>query len=540
MARLHCHNVTTSEGGWSDRGGNMRPYLSMRETTPRLAGRDAGHPVSDSRTCLWLRRVMFGVAVFLELVLTTQRCIAAQDSRPNIVMIVADDHGRDALGCYGNPIIKTPNLDALARDGTRFTSAFCTTASCSPSRSVILSGQHNHRNGMYGLQHDDHHFQSYDNVKGLPVRLTQAGYRTARIGKFHVGPEAAYAFETVLSAGAANDPATIGRSPVQMADQTRGVIEAKDLRPFFLYYASDDPHRANAVLPSGKPTFDTYPRPNSFGNRTEGYPGITPVHYRPEEVRVPTFLPDTPATRAELAEYYQAISRLDQGVGRLIEILKAAGKYDSTLVLYLSDNGAAFPGAKTTLYDPGTRLPFIARAPGRKNPGAVQDAMITWADLAPTLLDVAGVPAEEGAFDGRSFRAGLDGAVLSGWDDVYASHTFHEITMYYPMRAIRTRRYKLLLNLANELTFPSALDLIKSPTWISANESGGRMFGARSIEAFLHRPKYELYDLERDPNEVVNLADNPEHQALKAQLTEKIKAFQTATKDPWVRKWSYE
>ena len=463
----------------------------------------------------------------------------AAPARPNIVLIVADDHGLDALGCYGNPVIKTPNLDALAADGTRFTSAFCTTASCSPSRSVILTGQHNHHNGMYGLQHDDHHFQSFDHVKTLPVLLAQAGYRTARIGKFHVAPEAAYAFQTVLSAGAANDPATIGRSPVQMAEQTRGVIEAKDARPFFLYYASDDPHRANAVLPSGKPTFDTYPKPNSFGNRAEGYPGITPVRYRPEEVRVPPFLPDTPAARAELAEYYQAVSRLDQGVGRLIEILKAAGKYESTLILYLSDNGMAFPGAKTTLYDPGMRLPFIVRLPGRQHPGAVQDAMITWADLAPTLLDVAGARNDVG-FDGRSFRGGLDGEKLTGWDEVYASHTFHEITMYYPMRVVRTRGFKLIYNIASELTYPFALDLIKSPTWISVVESGGTMFGARSVAAFLHRPKFELYDLEHDPDEVVNLAGRPEHRKLQAELTEKLKAFQTATKDPWVRKWTYE
>ena len=227
-------------------------------------------------------------------------------------------------------------------------------------------------------------------------------------------------------------------------------------------------------------------------------------------------------------------------MGRLIELLKAAGKYDSTLILYLSDNGAAFPGAKTTLYDPGMRLPLIVRSPARKNPGSVQDAMITWADLAPTLLEVAGAPITAGDFDGRSFRAGLDGERLSGWDEVYASHTFHEITMYYPMRVVRTRRYKLIHNVANELTYPSALDLIKSPTWISVVESGSRMFGARSVEAYLHRPKFELYDLERDPNEVANLADKPEHRKLQTELLGKLKAFQTATRDPWVRKWSYE
>jgi N-sulfoglucosamine sulfohydrolase len=478
---------------------------------------------------LWAAWVVFGCAL-----------ASAATPRPNVVLIVADDHGREALGCYGNPVVKTPHLDALAADGTRFTSAFCTTASCSPSRSVILSGQQNHRNGMYGLQHDDHHFQSFDQVKSLPVRLKEAGFRTARIGKYHVGPEKVFAFETVLSGGAANDPATIGRSPVEMAEQSRRVIEAKDDRPFFLYFASDDPHRANAVLPSGKPTFDTWPAPNSFGNRPAGYPGITPVKFRPEDVIVPPFLPDTPACRAEIAEYYQAIARLDQGVGRLLEVLKAAGKYENTLIIYISDNGAAFPGAKTTLYDVGMRLPCLVRAPGRQHPGAVQDAMITWADLTPTILDVAGVTAPKGDFDGRSFRAGLDGARLTGWDEVYASHTFHEITMYYPMRVVRTRQYKLIVNFASELTFPSALDLIKSPTWISASESPGQRLGRRTIAEFLHRPKFELYDLEQDPDEVRNLADQPATQAVKAELLEKLKAFQAATIDPWLRKWSYE
>ena len=100
--------------------------------------------------------------------------------RPNIVLIVADDHGTDALGSYGNPVVKTPALDALAADGTRFTHAFCTTASCSPSRSVLLTGQQNHRNGMYGLQHQDHHFQSFDGLKSLPVRLAAGLARTGR------------------------------------------------------------------------------------------------------------------------------------------------------------------------------------------------------------------------------------------------------------------------------------------------------------------------------------------------------------------------
>ena len=185
------------------------------------------------------------------------------------------------------------------------------------------------------------------------------------------------------------------------------------------------------------------------------------------------------------------------------------------------------------------RLPLIVRVPGRQHPGAVQSAMVTWADLTPTLLDVAGATTDRTRFDGRSFRAALDGAEVKGWDTVFASHSFHEITMYYPMRVVRTRQHKLILNLAFELPYPFALDLIKSPTWISATESGGQLYGRRPIEKFLHRPRLELYDLDRDPDEITNLADSPAHAALQADLLSRLKEFQTATKDPWFHYWSY-
>ena len=210
--------------------------------------------------------------------------------------------------------------------------------------------------------------------------------------------------------------------------------------------------------------------------------------------------------------------------------------------MYLSDNGPAFPGAKTTLYDPGIRLPLIVRAPGRTRPGAVQSAMVSWADLTPTLLDVVGaLPAgATNEFDGRSFRPALDGAPMADRDEVYASHSLHEITMYYPMRAVRTRRHKLIHNLASGLVFPSALDLIQSPSWIGVTRAGGTVFGRRPIAQFLRRPAFELYDLQTDPDEVMNLADDPAHQELKNELVGKLRAFQERTVDPWRHKWIYE
>jgi N-sulfoglucosamine sulfohydrolase len=263
---------------------------------------------------------------------------------------------------------------------------------------------------------------------------------------------------------------------------------------------------------------------------------VESVRYDPANVRVPSFLPDAPETRAELAQYYEAVSRLDQGVGRLRRILRETGRQEDTLVIYLSDNGVAFPGAKTTLYDPGIRLPLIVRAPAHRHPGSTQAAMVTWADLTPTLLDIAGAPAAPGECDGRSFRAGLDGARLDGWDEIFASHTLHEVTMYYPMRAIRTRRHKLIWNIAHPLPFPFALDLAQSPTWIGA-ERRGTTYGPRTIAAFRQRPQLELYDLERDPDEVNNLAGDPTHAALLRDLTARLRDFQRATRDPWLHKW---
>ena len=460
-------------------------------------------------------------------------------TKPNIVLIVSDDHGTDALGCYGNPVIKTPALDALAKEGTRFTHAFCTAPSCSPSRSVILTGLHNHKNGMYGLEHSFHHFKSFDHIKSLPVLLAENNYRTARVGKFHIAPEEVFKFEKVFSSGTANQPDSfsLGRSPVEMAELSKPFINEKTEKPFFLYYATDDPHRSNIYLPDGEVSFDTYPQPNAFGNQRNGVPGVNEIIYKPEEVIVPSFLPDTKECREELAQYYQSVSRLDQGIDRLIEILKQSGKYENTLIIYISDNGVAFPAAKTTLYEPGIRLPCIVKAPGQKKSN-IQDGLISWPDITPTILDYAKVNAVKENFHGRSFKALVESENTYGWNEVFASQTLHEVTMYYPMRMVRGERYKLIYNLAYHMPFPFALDLRQSPTWISTESSA--YYGHKKKEQFIQRPQFELYDLENDPEELVNLAGNPDYKNVLDSMKEKIYNFQKKTGDPWIYKWEFE
>ena len=443
----------------------------------------------------------------------------------NVVLFVTDDQSPDA-GCYGNSVIKTPHLDRLAKDGVRFTQAFCTTASCSASRSVILTGIYNHANAQYGHQHSYHHFRTYDNVKSLPVRMGAAGYRTARIGKYHVGPEKVYQFDTALPGN--------GRSPVEMANNCQEFIEAQDERPFFLYYCTSDPHRSGGSVPG------TRFNPNAFGNRPAGYPGVKEVKYDPGDVLVHSFLPDTPVCREELAQYYQSVSRIDQGLGRLVEILKKAGVYEQTVIIYTSDHGIAFPGGKTTLYEGGMRIPFIVHSPDVKQRNRDCHAMINLADVTPTILDVAG--ALEGAsVHGRSFLSAMQEVNPKGWDEVQASHTFHEITMYYPMRVIRSRKYKLIWNIAHGLPYPFASDLWAAPTWQDIYRQGpSALYGKRTVRDYIHRPRFELYDLEKDPHEIDNLATDARYEDVLKTMQAKLKKFQQRTKDPWVRKWEYE
>jgi len=424
--------------------------------------------------------------------------------KPNVVLYVTDDHGTDDAGCYGNSVIKTPGLDMLASEGTRFTRAFCTSASCSPSRSVILTGRHTHATGQYGLAHSYHHFVSFPHVKSLPVLLSNAGYRTVSAGKFHVAPEEVYHFDQYIKRAA----------PAQMAEMCRSIIAAEDIRPFFLYFCTTEPHRP-------------------FHRA-----GSDPVD--PKDVIVPSYLPDTAECREELAEYYGSVQRADSGLLRLIEILKETGRWDDTMVIYISDNGIPFPGAKTTLYEPGIRLPCIVRSPYQKNRGIACSAMVTWADITPTILDFAGVEPPQAGFHGRSFLPVLDQQNPEGWDEVYASHTFHEVTMYYPMRVVRTRRYKLIWNIAHGLDYPFASDLWESKTWQAVLKRGDTYYAKRTVEAYVHRTKFELYDLENDSDEINNLADDPNYAAILEKLKGKLRDFQKRTDDPWILKWERE
>lgn len=482
----------------------------------------------------------------------------------NIIVFITDDEGA-TLGCYGDEVARTPHIDALAADGTRFTNAFATTASCSASRSVVLSGLHNHKNGQYGHQHHYHKFASYHNVVSLalPQVLANAGYRTARCGKFHVAPEAVYHFETTLP--------PVDRNVVQMAENCRSFLEDRsDDRPFLLYFATNDPHRSG----QDDKTSQRRLKPNLFGNRPNDrqYPGVDEVFYEPDKVKVPAFLPDTPETREELAQYYQSVARIDQGLGRLVSILKEAGLYDKTLILFTSDHGMAFAGAKTTVYEAGLHVPFVVRNPYEPNRGVVSDALVSHVDITPSLVDFAGQldPKTNGpkqwqnpdkywqqrgeaiaenrsggnefrSYHGESWLRVLGDPSAEHHELIFASHTFHEIQMYYPMRVVRDKQYKLIWNIANPLDYPFASDLWAASSWQAQYQQGpDTRYGERTVGEYIHRPEFELYDIANDPDESLNLASDPGYAPQLEKYQRLLREKQQQLDDPWVMKWDYE
>ncbi|MCP5520143.1 MAG: sulfatase [Verrucomicrobiales bacterium] len=491
-------------------------------------------------------------------------CLPLRAAERNIIFFITDDEGK-TLGCYGDPVAVTPNVDRLAADGTLFLNAFATTASCSASRSVVLSGLHNHLNGQYGHQHAYHKFSSFHNVVSLalPRVLANAGYRTAQIGKYHVAPEPVYHFETYLKGNA--------RSTVQLAEACRGFITDKsDSRPFFLYVGTTDPHRGGGTDPTSAREL----KPDLFGNKPNhaAYPGVEEVFFDPAKVPVPAWLPDTPETREELAQYYQSCARIDQGVGRLIAILKDAGLYDKTLIVFTSDHGMAFSGAKTTVYEPGLQVPFIVRNPYEPHRGVRSTAMISHIDITPSLLDFAGGldPVINGpknwqnpdefwkargealtenrsggnkfrSYHGKSWLSILGEPDATHWNTIFASHTFHEIQMYYPMRVVRDLRYKLIWNIASPLPYPFASDLWAASSWQAQYRRGmDAPYGRKTVGGYIHRAPFELFNLAEDPDEAHNLAADPAYTDVLREYQEKLKRFQREMDDPWIIKWEYE
>lgn len=407
-------------------------------------------------------------------------------SKPNIVLIIADDMGAEDYGAGGNPHVRTPNIDRLAKAGLSFNNAMLTCSSCSPSRSSIITCRYPHNTDAEQL-----HWPLPAEQVTFVELLKEAGYYTAASGKWHLGNAVKNRFDKVDEASAAGF-----QLPADAAGAAQAVLEDKQNasgcanwvktleerprdKPFFLWLAALDPHRDYAA--------NIIPRPHT-----------------PEEVVVPPYLPDTPKVRADLALYYDEIARLDGYVGRVLDELDRQQIADQTLVVFMTDNGRPFPRCKTTLYESGIRTPLLVRWPARIAAGQKSDALVSSIDLGATFLELAGVQ-PKASMQGQSFASVLADPSRKHRDFAFAEHNWHDYDAFE--RAVRSPRYKYIRNLDATLPLTPPADAVRSPTFVEMRRlRDAKQLPSEQSQCFAApRPEEEFYDLQSDPHELNNL-----------------------------------
>ena len=413
---------------------------------------------------------------------------------PNLLVIHCHDLGQ-YLGCYEASDSPSPTIDALATEGALFRQSFCTSPGCSPSRAALWTGYYPHQTGVYGLTHATFAWSMTGRGQHLAEYLGKNGYETALVGGYH---ESNNTDRLGYQRYYTPDDGHYFRPVADLADCCESFFaerKGKTERPFFLSVGIFEPHRP----------FD--------------YGGVQPVKDPPSSI--PAYIPmDTPEARSaaqdEFRALHGAIAEMDRNVARMLAALEASGEADNTIVLFTSDHGLAMPRAKCSLYDVGIEVPLIIKGPDIPA-GAVREDLFSNVDVFPTLCDLMGLPTPEG-LEGKSFAPCLREGTPGPRQEVFAEKTYHR--SYDPIRCIRTRRYKYIINFEVNTLYDAASDIMLSPIFLA------------SVSKYTgHRPAYELYDLENDPNEFDNLAGRPEHAEVEAELRTRLVNWMRETDD---------
>ncbi|MFM7101709.1 MAG: sulfatase, partial [Verrucomicrobiota bacterium] len=419
--------------------------------------------------------------------------------RPNLLLVIADDASAAHFGANGDPAVRTPHFDRVAREGANFRQVFCSSPSCTPSRAALLTGQ-----DFFRLGSTANLWSAWPaGLEGYPDRLAAAGYRVGLQGKGW-GPG------DFRAGGRTNNPA----GPA--AGDFRAFLRTLPAgTPFAFWHGSQDPHR-----------------PYEAGSGAKA--GVDPAR-----VQVPGYLPDLPEVRSDLADYLAEIERFDRQLGELLTALEEAGQLDQTLVIVTSDNGLPFPRGKATAYDAGTRMPLAMRWPGRIAAGRTVDALVSHTDLAPTILEAAGLAVPD-SMTGRSLLShlGSSGKPPADWRDaVVVGRERHAAVragnLGYPIRGLRTGRHLYLRNEA-----PGRWPAGDPPRWGDVDPADGLTGSPTKAAvvgltndparrhwfdlAFARRPAEELYDLAQDPWQTNNLAAQPGFSTVRDKLRRRL------------------
>lgn len=403
--------------------------------------------------------------------------LATDAKKPNILLITADDLGLN-LSCYGEKRIATPKLDAFAAEGVLFRNAYVAQSSCSSSRAALLTGRWPHQNGQVGLAHLG--FRMHPGQPTLPALLKAAGYRTGIVGKLHVEPAADFPFDWMPKEKVVAGPT---RNVRWVAEQSRAFFAAAKAsgQPFFYYVNYFDPH-------------------GPLNKETDQVAGLPEKPLAAADIKEPIPLNATDPSKNAMAtaRLLNTVMRIDAGMGLLLDELKAAGMADNTLVVFVGDNGTAMPRGKTTCYEMGVRVPMLVRWPSVAKAGQSRTETVSLLDLMPTVLTACGVKVPD-TLAGTALQPLLHGESATDWRDLlFTEMNFHTPDVFRPQRTVRDRRYKLVLNLA-----PAA-----------------------DVAAM------ELFDLQNDPNETKNLADDPAHADARKKLETAIQVWRKKRGDP--------
>ena len=473
-----------------------------------------------------LRSLAGGAAAFLT------RCGGGAPPRPNILLVMTDDQQHDQMSCAGHPLLQTPNMDRLASEGVRFENAYCTNSICAPSRASVLTGCYSHVHGIRGNSEKADAVESLDpSLPTFPQLLQQAGYRTGLVGKWHLRqePRGFDEWKILPGQGAYFDPEFLigGRSERLSGyatdittDFALDFLGRQDGGPFCLLYQHKAPHRPFTPAPRHASLFEDveWPKPPSYDDdyatrrvaaeaedmrfevSLEGDYEDLPAGLSPEEKREWIF-------QRFVKDHHRAVFGVDENLGRVLDHLDESGLAEDTLVVYTTDNGY-FLGEhgwydKRFMYEPALRVPLLMRYPRLAAGGLVEERPALNVDIAPTLLDFAGIPVPD-SVQGRSLRPLLEGRPPQDWrrttfysyyenswafremareqmtDPSFQFWTAHRVG---PHRGVRTDRYKL-------------------------------------IEYYGEGDYWELFDLQEDPHELRNLYGEPGH----GQLVEELRA----------------
>ncbi|QDT13264.1 sulfatase [Planctomycetes bacterium K23_9] len=410
--------------------------------------------------------------------------------RPNFILYITDDISQEDFGCYGNAAAKTPNLDQMAAEGLRFTNAYLTCSSCSPSRCSLITGRYPHNTGACELHTTlpEGHFL-------FPQALKAAGYYTALSGKHHMGKNVDHAFDTISK----------GKGPGKQEDWVTLLQERPKDKPFFFWFASSDAHR-DWKITDDAPEFD------------------------PRSIPVPPYLIDSPTTRKDLADYYHEVSRSDTYAGKLREELENQGIVGDTYVIYMSDNGRPFPRCKTRLYDSGVKSPLIIFCPGKIKPSVSTSLVSVNVDLGPTILELAGLD-KSPRLQGVSLLPTFADANANVRDYVFSEHNWH--VMQANERMVRQGKYLFIKNNYPSLqsmcvesapAFPAGRDLWDAHAAGTLTKDQGDIF-------LVPRPAHELYDVTADPDQLKNLANEAAFASQVSELSKVLDDWSTQTKD---------